>query len=332
MRLFTTILLLLSLLSDAHCNKMKPADFLDSRHRTSAFSLTDGEDELLPCFSGETATCLYTVYFLGRTEKERAFWDVYNKSGFWKGKDCERPQLYVKNIEQHIIANIKQYAVFAIAINKSMIKHQADDFLPDANAVYVTYLQKGRKWIAADSFNVENTPTNTAAYLMNVLAKTNEDYSMVLGDSLVGNPNFQNEVNASCAENANGCILEKLKTNYYNIFSNCPNIGFDIDPTHKLRFKNHHEKSDVEIHIQAYAVLYANDVAADSILCYEYHNNANTLSCCEQIYYIDIKRSKLWTVWINYDVESATAEVPNVYTIDLKANRFVRKVTKEAQP
>ena len=66
-------------------------------------------------------------------------------------------------------------------------------------------------------------------------------------------------------------------------------------------------------------------------LCYEYFNNANTLSCCEQLCYIDIKQAKLWTVWLNYDVESATAEEANVYTIDLKTNRFRREDNRNVQ-
>ena len=46
---------------------------------------------------------------------------------------------------------------------------------------------------------------------------------------------------------------------------------------------------------------------------------------------MDIKQAKLWTVWLNYDVESATAEEANVYTIDLKTNRFRREDNRNVQ-
>ena len=90
-------------------------------------------------------------------------------------------------------------------------------------------------------------------------------------------------------------------------------------------------KDDVEIHTKVYALLFANNQVSDSILCYEYYNNANTLSCCELLYYMDIKQAKLWTIWLNYDVESATAEEANVYTIDLKTNRFRREDNRNVQ-
>ena len=41
---------------------------------------------MLPYFSGENATDFYTVYFLGKIEKECEYWDVYNKNGLIKIK------------------------------------------------------------------------------------------------------------------------------------------------------------------------------------------------------------------------------------------------------
>jgi len=164
---------------------------MESKHRTSPFALTDGEETMLPYFTGETSTCLYTVYFLGRTAKERSFWDVYNKVGFWKDKDNERPHLYAKDIERHITTAIKQYNIFAIAIDKGMIKDiQKGDFTPNDDAQYTTFLLKEGKWTVVDSFNVMQSPTNTAEYLMKVLDKTSRNNAQLLGDSLVSSPNF----------------------------------------------------------------------------------------------------------------------------------------------
>ena len=309
-----------------------PLDFMNSRYRTSPLSLTDGESPMLPFFSGETHTQLYTVYFVGRTEKERSFWDVYNKEGFWKGKDKDRIELYAKSIERHIKVNAKLYNVFVIALNKVMVKMTTtDEFSPDTNAVYKTYLLTNGEWTEVDSFEIQCTPKNTAAYLMSVLDKTSKNGSLILGDSLVADPNFSSLVNASCAEGLGECVLEKLKTNYNQLFSSGASATFNIDATHKLQFKTYHKKDDVEIHTKVYALLLANNLVSDSILCYEYYNNANTLSCCEQLYYMDIKQAKLWTVWLNYDVESATAEEANVYTIDLKTNRFRRENNRNVE-
>ena len=309
-----------------------PLDFMNSRYKTSPLSLTDGESPMLPFFSGETHTQLYTVYFVGRTEKERSFWDVYNKEGFWKGKDKGRIELYAKSIERHIKVNAKLYNVFVIALNKVMVKMTTtDEFSPDTNAVYKTYLQTNGEWTEVDSFEIQCTPKNTAAYLMSVLDKTSKNGSLILGDSLVADPNFSSLVNASCAEGFGECVLEKLKTNYNQLFSSGASATFNIDATHKLQFKTYHKKDNVEIHTKVYALLSANNLVSDSILCYEYYNNANTLSYCEQLYYMDIKQAKLWTVWLNYDVESATAEEANVYTIDLKTNRFRREDNRNVQ-
>ena len=331
-RYLVSALMLLGLLVHAYSARLIPLDFMNSRYRTSPLSLTDGESPMLPFFSGETHTQLYTVYFVGRTEKERNFWDVYNKKGFWKGKDKDRIEPYARSIERHIKVNAKQYNVFAIALNKSMIKMTTtDDFSPDTNAVYKTYLQTNGEWTEVDSFDIQRTPKNTSAYLMSLLDKTNKNDSPFLGDSLVANPNFSSQVNTSCAEGVGECVLVKLKTNYNQLFSSGASAVLNIDATHKLQFKTYHKKDDVEIHTKVYALLSANNQVSDSILCYEYYNNANSLSCCELLYYMDIKQAKLWTVWLNYDVESATAEEANVYTIDLETNRFRREDNRNVQ-
>lgn len=72
--------------------------------------------------------------------------------------------------------------------------------------------------------------------------------------------------------------------------------------------------------------MHTNNLASDSILCYEYYNNANTLSSYKQIYYIDISQRKIWTVMLIYDEDSTEADSANIYTIDLKTNRFRKKV------
>ena len=110
-RHFVLAIFLFSVFVHAWCLRAATTNFLERKHRTSSFALTDGEETMLPYFTGETSTCLYTVYFLGDSPKERSFWDVYNKAGFWKGKDNERPHLYTKDIERHIKTAIKQYNI-----------------------------------------------------------------------------------------------------------------------------------------------------------------------------------------------------------------------------
>ena len=220
------------------CKNQKDIDFLNPKNRTSALTLTDGERKMLPCFSGESEIYLYTVYFLGRTEEERTFWDVYNENGFWKGKDSEQAHLYEKDMERCIDARIKRYNIFAIAIDKGMIKETTEDeFLPDSNAVYKTYLLTDGKWIITDSFKVQDTPKETMEYLMNVLDKRSTN--KLLGDSSVSVPNFSNSVNTSCATGSEECILEKLTTNYYSLLSNRPSFVLKLDKKHKLLLRTY---------------------------------------------------------------------------------------------
>lgn len=152
-------------------------NFLNINDRTSALRFTDGEQIMLPCFSGENNTELYVVYFLGRTEKERSFWDVYNKKGYWKGKDAEQAYRYEKDMERYINARITRYDVFAIALNKEMVKDiKGDEFQPDSNAVYKTYLLTNGKWIQTDSFKVQDAPKDTGEYLMNISGRNNKKF------------------------------------------------------------------------------------------------------------------------------------------------------------
>ena len=133
--------LILISLTSVCCESQKEIDFLNKQNRTSSLLLTDGEATMLPYFSGENETHFYTVYFLGKTEKECEYWDVYNKNGFWKGKDSELIHLYTKEMERYINRKKELYYIFAISIKKSMIKETPEDeFQPNSNAVYKTYL------------------------------------------------------------------------------------------------------------------------------------------------------------------------------------------------
>ena len=144
----------------------------------------------------------------------------------------------------------------------------------------------------------------------------------LLGDSLVADTTFPSLVNSSCARGKDGCVLEKLSINYYSILSRMSRSALKLDKPHQLSLKIYKKKNSTEEHISAYALLSVNNVVSDSILCYEYYNNANTLSCYEQIYYINIRQRKIWTIMMTFDEESAQADDTNTYLIDLRTNRF----------
>ena len=137
--------------------------------------------------------------------------------------------------------------------------------------------------------------------------------------------NFVQRVNTTCAENASGCILEKLKINYYQLYSNTPSMFFCLDESHKIKFKSYKTINSIEEHIKTYALLLTNNVLSDSILCYEYYNNAGTLSCYEKLYYVDIRKGKIWTVCLTYDVESVEAADAEIFIIDLNRGCFRRE-------
>lgn len=301
-------------------------DFLNINNRTSALRLTDGEQLMLPCFSGESKTELYMVYFVGRTEKERSFWDVYNKNGFWKGKNNEQVHRYSKNMERYINARITRYDVFAIALDKRMVKDiTEDEFQPDCNAVYRTYLLANGKWIQADSFKVQDVPKDTGRYLMNISCRRSKKFLEVLGDSLVSLLDFSDRVNYSCTSGREDCVLDCLRVDYFLLFPSARMPVMLLDAAHKLLFKKCKEKSKLEEHIKVYALLSVNNKVTDSVLCYEYYNDAENLSAYEQIYHIETNQHKIWTVMLTYDMESTEADAVKVYTVDLDRNCFVQE-------
>lgn len=301
-------------------------DFLNTNDRTSGLRLTDGEQLMLPCFSGESKTELYVVYFVGRTEKERSYWDVYNKNGFWKGKNNEQVHRYSKNMERYINARITRYDVFAIALNKRMVKDiREDEFLPDSNAVYKTYLLTNGKWIQTDSFRVQNVPKDTGRYLMNISCRRGKKSLEVLGDSLVSLLDFSDRVNCSCTSGREDCVLDCLRVDYFLLFSSARMPVMLLDAAHKLLFKKYKEKRKTTEHIKVYALLSVNNKVTDSVLCYEYYSNAENLSAYEQIFYIDTNQRKIWTVKLTYDVEGAGADAVKVCTVDLDRNCFVQE-------
>lgn len=153
----------------------------------------------------------------------------------------------------------------------------------------------------------------------------------LLGDSLVADTTFPSQVNSSCVTGKDGCVLEKLSIKYYSILSRMSRSALKLDNTHQLSLKIYKKRNSTEEHISAYVLLSVNNVVTDSILCYEYYNNANTLSCYEQIYYINIRQRKIWTVMMTFDEESAEADDTNTYLIDLRTNRFRKEDGKNEQ-
>ena len=161
-------------------------------------------------------------------------------------------------------------------------------------------------------------------------SKTTND-RFLFGDSLVADTTFPSQVNSSCARGKDGCVLEKLSINYNSILSRMSRSALKLDKTHQLSLKIYKKKNSTEEHISAYVLLSVNNVVTDSILCYEYYNNANTLSCYEQIYYINISQRKICTVMMTFDEESAEADDTNTYLIDLRTNRFRKEDGKNEQ-
>ena len=51
----------------------------------------------------------------------------------------------------------------------------------------------------------------------------------------------------------------------------------------------------------------------------------------EQIYYINIRQRKIWTVMNDFDEESAEADDTKTYLIDLRTNRFRKEDGKNEQ-
>ena len=105
-----------------------------------------------------------------------------------------------------------------------------------------------------------------------------------LGDSLVSENNFAELVQTSCVSGSEECALEKLTTNYYRMFTSISIAVYVLDDTHSLSFDVRKTKAETEEHIEVYVKISVNNLPVDSLLCYEYYNDANTLSCYEQLY------------------------------------------------
>jgi hypothetical protein len=81
----------------------------------------------------------------------------------------------------------------------------------------------------------------------------------LLGDRLVNEKTFTDQVNASCGSGATNCVLERLTTNYYQLFSHSPKWVMPLDDaTHSLSLRTYRKQNITEEHIQTYAVLMAN--------------------------------------------------------------------------
>ncbi|WP_315343239.1 hypothetical protein [Hoylesella oralis] len=112
------------------------------------------------------------------------------------------------------------------------------------------------------------------------------------------------------------------------MFTSTPTAVYVLGDTHSLSFDMRRTKTETEEHIEAYAKISVSNLPVDSLLCYEYYNNADTLSCYEQLYYISIPRLKVCTVRITYDEDSAEADNINEFSVDLKSVYFRKCIGK----
>ncbi len=133
-----------------------------------------------------------------------------------------------------------------------------------------------------------------------------------LGDSLVSENNFAELVQKSCVSGTEECVLERLTTNYYRMFSGIPTTVCVLDGTHGLWLDIRKTKTETEEHIEVYA-----KISVDN-------------SCYEQLYYVSIPQLKVWTVRITYDEDSAEADDTDVFSMDLKHGCFKKCVEKVA--
>lgn len=93
----------------------------------------------------------------------------------------------------------------------------------------------------------------------------------------------------------------------------------------KIVFKKHiYTKNEVEEHFKILLETYLSNTKKDTLTCYEYYNNANTLSAYEKYYYLDLEKSKIWTMYLLYDLESVFVENWNEYQVN-KEGKFVKQ-------
>jgi len=100
------------------------------------------------------------------------------------------------------------------------------------------------------------------------------------------------------------------------------NSNINLKFKNNLIVKNNHEE-----HIKTILYSYLNNDIIDSLLCYEYYNNANTLSAYEKYYYINLKKQKISTVYLVYDESSIIVDNYEEYKIDNTTGKF-KKIEK----
>ncbi len=68
----------------------------------------------------------------------------------------------------------------------------------------------------------------------------------LLGDRLVNEKTFTDRVNATCGSGATNCVLERLTTNYYQLFSHSPKWVMPLDDmAHSLSLRTYRKQNIV---------------------------------------------------------------------------------------
>lgn len=146
-------------------------DFLSEKFRTAEIQLFDSPNPV-PMYPFEVkGSGLGTIYFLGKTEKIRNYWNPENSQGFF-GAAVDFESLADNSVK--IKNNIKNedYYIIASFLPQKYIQYITkyhDEFEIADDAITSFYLLKGEKWILLKNILTERIPGDVRSFLVDIL-------------------------------------------------------------------------------------------------------------------------------------------------------------------
>ncbi|KFF27840.1 hypothetical protein [Chryseobacterium vrystaatense] len=180
-------------------NNILSINFFDDKYKKGGYYIPDNlTGDIYPMYSYmDEKFGAFSVNYIGKTEEEQDFWNVYNQNGFFKNNKIEDVSSDV--IEKSIKARVENYYIIVDYLDKKYIRNfdkQSGEFDISDEASESIYIYDNGKWLLLEEIKNIKKPNKTRDFFYDLALQhfsgTEKEYS-ITDSGIWGNTCNSNE-------------------------------------------------------------------------------------------------------------------------------------------